>query len=120
MNDTVTITRLVLPIRMGCHQKERTTTQPIRIDLAIETDFTDVLASGDLKQGVDYVIVRRQIKTIAKLGEFPLLEDLGMEIFEKIFRNRRIASAKISIRKLARWKDAFPGIIMMRRNPRAQ
>ena len=109
----VTISDFILPIRMGCGEGERATPQQIQIDLEMETDFADIFTSGDLDDGVDYAIVRQIIKKIAAEGEYPLLEDLAKVIFCRIFRDEpRIISAELSIRKLERWTDAKPGIVV--------
>ena len=112
----VTISEFVLPVRMGCGPEERVEGQPIRIDLELQTDFTDLLKTGDLDDGVDYAIVRHQIKALAEANEFPLLEQFGDAILRRIFANKRIATARIGIKKLKRWDDAIPGVVIYREN----
>jgi FolB domain-containing protein len=115
--DIVTISQFVLPVRMGCTPEERAIVQSIQIDLVLETDFADLLKSGDLtKDGVDYAVVRREIKEVAHANEFPLLEQFGDAILRKIFFNKRILVAKLSVKKLERWKDAVPGVVIYREN----
>lgn len=114
--DSLTISRFIVPIRIGHKAEERTHPQRVRIDLLMRTDFTAVLESSDLEMGIDYSNIRRSIKEIASSQEFVLLESLGDMILRAIFEDRKILSAKIAIRKLDRWEDAVPGVLMTRRN----
>lgn len=114
--DAVTITRLIVPVRIGWEAAERVESQRIRIDLIIKTDFTELLATGDFGSGIDYSVVRRTVKEIAASGEFVLLENLGDMILAAVFQDKKASAAKVTIRKLDRWNDAVPGIVMERRN----
>lgn len=114
--DAVTISHLIVPVRIGHTPEERSEPQRVRIDLWIRTDFTAVLETGDLERGVDYSKIRRFIQTIADSDEFVLLENFGDVILRGIFEKPNILLAKIAIKKIDRWKDATPGIFMARMN----
>lgn len=115
-SDALTISDLIIPVHIGYGADERAKPQRVQIDFEIETDFTDVLATGDLEMGVDYSAVRRTVKEVATSGEFVLLENLGDMILRTIFKNPKIASARVAIRKLDCWDDASPGVVMKRKN----
>ena len=113
--NAITLSRLVLNICIGHKPEERREPQLVRIDLRIEVDFTEVLATGALEMGINYAELRRTIKEVA-VGSFVLLEDLGDTILKAIFKDKKIIAGRVAVRKLKRWKDAVPGVIMSRRN----
>ena len=115
-SDTITISHLIIPVRIGYKAEERTEPQRVQIELEAEIDFTNVLATGDLETGVDYSELRHTIKEVANSGEFVLLENLGDAILWAVFKNSKITSAKLTIQKLDIWDDAIPGIVMTRIN----
>jgi FolB domain-containing protein len=114
--DALTISHLIIPVRIGYGADERAKPQRIQIDLEMEIDFTNVLAAGDLEKGVDYSAIRHTVKEVATSGEFFLLENLGDVILRTIFKNSKIVSAKVVIKKLDCWDDAVPGAVMRRKN----
>jgi len=115
--NAVTISDLMLQVRVGYETKERTQPQDIAINLILETDFTDVLASNDVdKDGVNYSAIRKTIESLVRGREFKMLETLADEIFKTIFANKRIERATITMCKPQRWKNAIPGIVMTRDN----
>jgi dihydroneopterin aldolase len=113
--DAVVLSNFIVPMYIGLTEEERMRPQRIRIDVAIETDFSDVISTGCLERGVNYAHVRRDIREIAASEPFVLLEMFGNRIVQKLLEGPNVLRVKLRIRKLDRWKDAIPGIKMSRR-----
>lgn len=72
--DQVTLHALSFKTIIGILDHERTTPQPIEIDVTLELDLLNCGRTGNLELGVDYAEVMDELMFLAKAGEFELLE----------------------------------------------
>lgn len=85
----------------GCLEEEALIGSHFRIDVEIETDFTEAAATDDLSKTVDYVvvyqIVRREMKIRAKL-----IEHVGQRIVDAIKSELKdINKVRVKVAKLS-------------------
>ena len=110
----IVVRGLVLPFRIGVHEHEKEGPQRVRVsaELLVEAPArTDALS-----QVLNYETVIDGIRALARRGHIPLVEALADEILELCLRDRRVASARVSVDKLDVCPEAEGvGVIMTRR-----
>lgn len=113
MKDVVFISNLVVEMRIGLHEEERSLAQRVRIDVALETDFREAIRTLTLQHAVDYADVRKKIMAIAAAGEFVLVEEFANRVILCLFENAYVKNITIKISKFL-WRKTIPGIILKR------
>ena len=96
-NKKVIVKDLILLISVGIHQFEKQKKQKVKFNLVITTDPN---LKSDIKSIVNYENVINDIKNITEKKHFELLESLSENIFDVIFKNKRIKKVKLKIEKL--------------------
>ena len=96
-NKKVIVKDLILLILVGIHQFEKQKKQKVKFNLVITTDPN---LKSDIKSIVNYENVINDIKNITEKKHFELLESLSENIFDVIFKNKRIKKVKLQIEKL--------------------
>ena len=96
-NKQIIIKDLILLISVGIHQFEKQKKQKVKFNLVITTDPN---LKSDIKSIVNYESVINDIKKITEKKHFELLESLSENIFDVIFKNKRIKKVKLQIEKL--------------------
>ena len=96
-NKKVIVKDLILLISVGIHQFEKQKKQKVKFNLVITTDPN---LKSDIKSIVNYENVINDIKKITEKKHFELLENLSENIFDVIFKNKRIKKVKLQIEKL--------------------
>ena len=88
---------MILTISVGIHQFEKQKKQKVKFNLVITTDPN---LKSDIKSIVNYESVINDIKKITEKKHFELLESLSENIFDEIFKNKKIKKVKLKIEKL--------------------
>ena len=96
-NKQIIINDLVLLISVGIHQFEKQKKQKVKFNLVITTDPN---LKSDIKSIVNYESIINDIKKITEKKHFELLESLAENIFDEIFKNKKIKKIKLKIEKL--------------------
>ena len=96
-NKKVIVKDLILLISVGIHQFEKQKKQKVKFNLVITTDPN---LKSDIKSIVNYESVINDIKKITEKKHFELLESLSENIFDEIFKNKKIKKVKLKIEKL--------------------
>ena len=96
-NKKVIVKDLILLISVGIHQFEKQKKQKVKFNLVITTDPN---LKSDIKSIVNYESVINGIKSITEKKHFELLESLSENIFDEIFKNKKIKKFKLKIEKL--------------------
>ena len=96
-NKKIIIKDLILLISVGIHQFEKQKKQKVKFNLVITTDPN---LKSDIKSIVNYESVINDIKKITEKKHFELLESLSENIFDEIFKNKKIRKVKLKIEKL--------------------
>jgi 7,8-dihydroneopterin aldolase/epimerase/oxygenase len=104
--DTVFIHGLRVDAQIGIYRRERTTTQPVEIDLDIALPSSRVFTSGKVNDTIDYaVVVDRIVKELAKT-RFGLVEEMAEAITNMLIRDFASPCVRIRIAKLGIIKNA--------------
>ena len=93
----VIVKDLILLISVGIHQFEKQKKQKVKFNIEITTDPN---LKSDIKSIVNYESVINDIKKITEKKHFELLESLSENIFDEIFKNKKIKKVKLKIEKL--------------------
>ena len=91
---------------IGVYPRERRRRQPLWIDVRLEYRDTAVAHSDDIRQGIDYADVRRQLRSWAAEGRYRTLEALAYELARRLAeRYPLVRGQQITVRK----PRALPG-----------
>ena len=101
----VLIKELILNIKLGYYYFEKEKSQKVKFSL--EIDYKDKKPSNDkdLKSIVNYSKVVRLIKKLVKNKHYNFLETLAEDVFDELFKDKRIEKINLKIEKLEIMKD---------------
>jgi FolB domain-containing protein len=106
--------------RHGADPGERDAPQPFDVTIELEIDLEPAARSDELKQTVNYAVVRDRAAEIVESTSFRLIERLAAEIARAVLEDERIAHAQITIAKPGILQGATPSITLRRANPKFQ
>lgn len=104
--------------RHGADPGERDAAQPFDVTVVIEADLSPAAGSDDLKDAIDYSVVREAIARIIESTSFRLIERLAAEIARAVLDDSRVANAEITIAKPGVLRGATPSVTLRRANPK--
>ena len=101
----VLIKQLILNIKLGYFDFEKK--NPQKVKFSLEANYKDKKPTNDrdLKSIVNYDKLVRLIKKLVKNKHYNFLETLAEDIFDEIFKDRRIDKIVLKIEKLEIIKD---------------
>ncbi|MDC2976173.1 dihydroneopterin aldolase [bacterium] len=101
----VLIKELILNLKLGYYDFEKKKSQKVKFSL--EIDYKDKKPSNDkdLKSIVNYSKVVRLIKKLVKNKHYNFLETLAEDVFDELFKDKRIEKINLKIEKLEIMKD---------------
>ena len=101
----VLIRDLVLDLKLGYYDFEKIKTQKVKFSL--EVDYEDKKPSNDkdLKSIVNYAKIVKLIKKLVKNKHYNFLETLAEDVFDELFKDKRIDKISLRIEKLEIMKD---------------
>ena len=109
----VLIKELILNLKLGYYDFEKEKSQKVKFSL--EIDYKDKKPSNDkdLKSIVNYSKVVRLIKKLVKNKHYNFLETLAEDVFDELFKDKRIEKINLKIEKLEIMKDCSSGGIQI-------
>ena len=101
----VLIKELILDLKLGYYDFEKEKTQKVKFSL--EIDYVDKKPSNDkdLKSIVNYSKIVKLIKKLVKNKHYNFLETLAEDVFDELFKDKRIDKISLRIEKLEIMKD---------------
>ena len=101
----ILINELILDLKLGYYDFEKEKAQKVKFSL--EIDYQDKKPSNDkdLKSIVNYSKVVRLIKKLVKNKHYNFLETLAEDVFDELFKDKRIEKINLKIEKLEIMKD---------------
>ena len=101
----VLIKELILNLKLGYYDFEKE--KPQKVKFSLEIDYKDKKPSDDkdLKSIVNYSKVVRLIKKLVKNKHYNFLETLAEDVFDELFKDKRIEKINLIIEKLEIMKD---------------
>ena len=101
----VLIKELILDLKLGYYDLEKKKSQKVKFSL--EVDYVDKKPSNDkdLKSIVNYSKIVKLIKKLVKNKHYNFLETLAEDVFDELFKDKRIDKISLRIEKLEIMKD---------------
>ena len=96
----VLINELILDLKLGYYDFEKINAQKVKFSL--EIDYQDKKPSNDkdIKSIVNYSKIVRIIKKLVKNKHYNFLETLAEDVFDMLFKDKRIGKIMLKIEKL--------------------
>ena len=101
----VLIKELILNLKLGYYDFEKE--KPQKVKFSLEIDYEDKKPSNDkdLKSIVNYAKIVKLIKKLVKNKHYNFLETLAEDVFDELFKDKRIDKISLRIEKLEIMKD---------------
>ena len=101
----VLIKDLLLDLKLGYYDFEKE--KPQKVKFSLEIDYVDKKPSNDkdLKSIVNYSKIVRLIKKLVKNKHYNFLETLAEDVFDELFKDKRVDKITLQIEKLEIMKD---------------
>ena len=101
----VLIKDLLLDLKLGYYDFEKE--KPQKVKFNIEVNYEDKKPSNDkdLKTIVNYAKIVKLIKKLVKNKHYNFLETLAEDVFDELFKDKRIDKISLQIEKLEIMKD---------------
>ena len=101
----VIINELILNLTLGYYDFEKE--KPQKVKFSLEANYKDKKPTNDrdLKSIVNYDKLVRLIKKLSKNKHYNFLETLAEDVFDELFKDKRIDKISLQIEKLEIMKD---------------
>ena len=101
----VLIKELILILKLGYYDFEKQ--KPQKVKFSLEANYKDKKPTNDkdLKSIVNYDKLVRLIKKLTKNKHYNFLETLAEDVFDELFKDKRIDKISLQIEKLEIMKD---------------
>ena len=101
----VLIKELILNLKLGYYEFEKE--KPQRVKFSLEIDYKDKKPSNDkdIKSIVNYSKVVKVIRKLVNNKHYNFLETLAEDVFDELFKDKRIEKINLKIEKLEIMKD---------------
>ena len=101
----VLIKELILNLKLGYYDFEKE--KPQKVKFSLEANYRDKKPTNDkdLKSIVNYDRLVRLIKKLSKNKHYNFLETLAEDVFDELFKDKRIDKISLKIEKLEIMKD---------------
>ena len=101
----VLIKDLTLDLKLGYYDFEKE--KPQKVKFTLEVNYEDKKPSNDkdLKSIVNYAKIVKLVKKLVKNKHYNFLETLAEDVFDELFKDKRIDKINLRIEKLEIMKD---------------
>ena len=101
----VLIKELVLDLKLGYYEFEKESNQKVKFNVEVNYEDKKPTNDKDLKSIVNYAKIVKLIKRLIKNKHYNFLETLAEDVFDELFKDRRIDKISLQIEKLEIMKD---------------
>ena len=101
----ILIKDLTLDLKLGYYDFEKVKPQKVKFTLEIDYRDKNPTNDKDLKSIVNYDKIVKLIKKLVKNKHYNFLETLAEDVFDEIFKDKRIDKITLQIEKLEIMKD---------------
>ena len=101
----VLIKELVLDLKLGYYEFEKESAQKVKFNVEVNYEDKQPSNDKDLKSIVNYAKIVKLIKKLIKNKHYNFLETLAEDVFDELFKDRRIDKISLQIEKLEIMKD---------------
>ena len=96
----ILINELILDLKLGYYNFEKEKSQKVKFSLEIDYEDKKPTNDKDIKSIVNYGQVVKLITKLAKNKHYNFLETLAEDIFDVLFKDKRIGKIMLQIEKL--------------------
>ena len=101
----VLIKDLILDLKIGYYDFEKEKNQKVKFTLDVYYEDKKPSNDKDLKSIVNYAKIVKLIKKLVKNKHYNFLETLAEDVFDELFKDKRIDKITLQIEKLEIMKD---------------
>ena len=101
----ILIKELVLDLKLGYYDFEKEKPQKVKFNLEVDYEDKKPTSDKDIKSIVNYGKIVKLIKKLTQNQHYNFLETLAEDVFDVLFRDRRIGKIMLQIEKLEILKD---------------
>ena len=101
----ILINELILDLKLGYYDFEKEKSQKVKFSLNIDYEDKKPTSDKDIKSIVNYGQVVKLIKKLTKNKHYNFLETLAEDVFDILFKDKRIGKIMLKIEKLEILKD---------------
>ena len=101
----ILIKELVLDLKLGYYDFEKEKPQKVKFNLEVDYEDKKPTSDKDIKSIVNYGQVVKLIKKLTKNKHYNFLETLAEDVFDILFKDKRIGKIMLKIEKLEILKD---------------
>ena len=101
----VLIKELILDLKLGYYEFEKEKAQKVKFNLEIDYKDKKPTNDKDLKSIVNYGKIVKLVKKLVKNRHYNFLETLAEDVFDELFKDKRIDKITLQIEKLEIIKD---------------
>jgi len=101
----VLIKDLILKLKLGYYEFEKEKSQKVKFTLEVNYEDKKPSNDKDIKSIVNYAKIVKLVKKLVKNKHYNFLETLAEDVFDELFKDRRIDKITLQIEKLEIMKD---------------
>jgi dihydroneopterin aldolase len=101
----ILIKELTLDLKLGYYEFEKNKPQKVKFNLEIDYEDKKPTNDKDIKSIVNYGKVVKLITKLVKNKHYNFLETLAEDVFDELFKDKRIAKITLRIEKLEILKE---------------
>ena len=101
----ILINELILNLKLGYYDFEKEKSQKVKFSLEIDYEDKKPTSDKDIKSIVNYGQVVKLIKKLTKNKHYNFLETLAEDVFNVLFKDKRIGKIMLKIEKLEILKE---------------
>ena len=101
----VLIKELILDLKLGYYEFEKEKAQKVKFNLEIDYKDKKPTNDKDLKSIVNYGKIVKLVKKLVKNRHYNFLETLAEDVFDELFKDKRIGKIMLKIEKLEILKE---------------
>ena len=101
----ILIKELILNLKLGYYEFEKEDAQKVKFNLEVFYEDKKPTNDSDIKSIVNYGKIVKLIKKLTKNKHYNFLESLAEDVFDVLFKDKRIGKIMLQIEKLEILKD---------------
>ena len=101
----ILIKELILDLKLGYYDFEKKEPQKVKFNLEVDYEDKKPTSDDDIKSIVNYGKLVKLIKKLTKNKHYNFLETLAEDVFDVLFKDKRIGKIMLQIEKLEILKD---------------
>ena len=96
----ILINELILDLKLGYYDFEKEKSQKVKFNLEVDYEDKKPTSDDDIKSIVNYGKLVKLIKKLTKNKHYNFLETLAEDVFDVLFKDKRIGKIMLQIEKI--------------------